>query len=349
LDLTCVDFNDNSCGLQSSVAWTSVEGRLYFILVHGSSTQEAGDYVLDVGSNIPTPAPTTVSSTNDLCDNAFELVTGIQVSSTTRGATFDDIPATCGRSSSPGRWYKWIGNGGGVSIGTCVDASFDTYISVFEGPCSDLSCVGHNDDSCGFQSSVSWASVAGREYLILVHGFGSEAGDFVLEATVNDDLPTASPTNSPAINDECESASILEIGGDAIIGESMNARQDDVGGICGVGSAPGLWYKVRGDGGQLTVSTCFGADYDTYISVFEGSCSDLSCIGHNDDTCGFSSSVTWESKRRTEYLVLVHGYNGTSGGFGLEVTTDRGFCGKPEEFTPFREWFCSVFFGIFVD
>ncbi len=88
-------------------------------------------------------------------------------------------------------------------------------------------------------------------------------------------------------------------------------------------SAAGLWYLLIGGGEDVTLTTCGQASYDTRISVFEGSCGALVCVAGNDDgvnCAGNTSSLTFPAGNGTEYLVLVHGYNGATGSFLLTMS-----------------------------
>lgn len=92
-------------------------------------------------------------------------------------------------------------------------------------------------------------------------------------------------------------------------------------------SAPGLWYLLIGSGEDVTLTTCGQAAFDTRISVFEGSCGNLVCAAGNDDATGCSgntSRITFPTGNGTEYLVLVHGYNGAMGSFLLSM-----YCAPP--------------------
>ena len=131
---------------------------------------------------------------NDNCEDAIPLAVPAFVMGTTLLATPDEPPAfTCGTSvGAPGVWYSVIGTGTTMTATTCTNFfDYDTKISVFCGDCfGDLLCVGGNDDSCpdgasGLLSTVSWCSQVGAEYLILVHGFGGQTGDFELEVSEN--------------------------------------------------------------------------------------------------------------------------------------------------------------------
>ncbi len=94
---------------------------------------------------------------------------------------------------------------------------------------------------------------------------------------------------------------------------------------CGSGyiSTPGLWYTFAGDGNDVTLSTCNNADFDTKISVWSGTCSDLVCEGGVDDGTGCAdntSAVTIATTAGTTYYALVHGYDGEVGPFTLSMS-----------------------------
>jgi len=137
--------------------------------------------------------------------------------------------------------------------------------------------------------------------------------------------------DTPPMNDICTNAIELEC--DTIVGGITTFASVDSpdASDCGVVTvvAPGIWYHIVGTGGQFIASTCNIADYDTKISVYEGSCSNLSCVVANDDAVGpdgldctgFSSIATWNTSNGTDYYILVHGFNEFSvGTFNMEIT-----------------------------
>ena len=73
-----------------------------------------------------------------------------------------------------------------ITVSTCgTSTSFDTKIIVYAGSCANLTCVAANDDNsdCVFgtlSSEVTFASVAGAEYYILLSGFSSANGFYEL-------------------------------------------------------------------------------------------------------------------------------------------------------------------------
>ncbi len=154
---------------------------------------------------VTTPVNVVFSSTNftlppanDLCTGTLPTLTcGGSVTGTTVGATTTGDPtATCVTSiTAPGVFYRFVGTGGSVTMTTCgATTTFDTKLYVFTGTCGSYVCVTGNDDtSCGSQSTVSsvtFNSVAGTNYFILVAGFNASTGPFILNATCVPVAPT---------------------------------------------------------------------------------------------------------------------------------------------------------------
>jgi subtilisin-like proprotein convertase family protein len=85
--------------------------------------------------------------------------------------------------------------------GGCGGATYDTQINVYCGDCPPgiLTCLGANDDFCALQSSVTWCSQAGVDYLILVHGFGAAVGNFNLSVGSDDTECTPTVLCTPVI------------------------------------------------------------------------------------------------------------------------------------------------------
>ena len=133
-------------------------------------------------------------------------------------------------------------------------------------------------------------------------------------------------------NDLCENALPLE---SFQTGSTVSATIENLG-FCGTdNTAAGVWYTVSGISGQITVDTCSSSsDFDTKISVFQGSCGVLTCVDGNDDaiSCslnGLHSSVTWTATASVQYFVLVHGFGSVTGEFGLNAALP-----VPSEDTP---------------
>ncbi|MHC4990778.1 MAG: hypothetical protein ACYTGC_07330, partial [Planctomycetota bacterium] len=128
-----------------------------------------------------------------------------------------------------------------------------------------------------------------------------------------------------ASNDDCEDAIALPVPS-MTAGTTMFATVDAGVPDCSVGiTSPGVWYTVEGAGAPMTATLCpprGGADFDSKLTVYSGSCADLTCVVDNDDTCGLQSEVSWCARTGTTYYILVHGFGGEFGGFTLDVRED---------------------------
>ena len=163
---------------------------------------------------------------NDHCANAHFVSVPSSTPGTTTGADVDADAPTCQISvTAPGVWYKVGGTGGTMTATVCNAATqFDTKITVYCDNCGNLGpehCVVGNDDDCighysGF-STAGWCSQYGVDYLILVHGYGSASGDFVLDV----------------LDDGVACYGAVDCGGDAIGACCINGGGTCMPGICG--------------------------------------------------------------------------------------------------------------------
>lgn len=205
---------------------------------------------------------------------------------------------------------------------------FNAALSIFEGNCTNLSCVRGNSDSetCGLKPEVFWISKPNQTYWALVHGYDTREGDFTLELR----------EVQPAIgNDYCVDALSLELSDDIIFGSTTNATLDEAPSCSGLEQTHGgTWYAVQGTGKRLEVATCNSGDekvtnYDTVLSIYSGECGQLNCVLADDNFCGFQSKIVWLTELGVTYYILVHGSG--VGDFGLVVrefvpSTANDFC-----------------------
>ena len=203
-------------------------------------------------------------------------------------------------------------------------------MSVFCGSCASPTCIGGNDDFCGLQSQVSWCSEAGSTYLILVHGFSSNSGDFEIVVT-DDGSPCAGAVECNPVggaNDLCDDATDLGALPASVSGTTVGATPDDlVAPTCGTTvTAPGVWYSFVGSGNTVIASLCNGTSYDSKISAYTGTCDALECVAGNDDFCGLQSEITFCANTGVTYYILVHGFSSNSGGFNLDVIDTGAPC-----------------------
>ncbi|RZW55539.1 MAG: T9SS type A sorting domain-containing protein, partial [Flavobacteriaceae bacterium] len=268
----------------------------------------------------------------DPCTTAAAIACGDSVSGSTVGLSSNSDVGFCGTTltTAPGAWYEFVGTGDIINVNT-AGSSFDTKLGVFTGDCDALVCV-DGDDDVNFPSDptseVEFESVAGTVYKIYVTGFSANAGDYNLNVNCVD--PPNEPIDLQGSNDCADAPQVT-------CGQPVNGTTvtfDDSNPIdCGtVNTAPGVWYKLDGPGGNVTVSTCNNANFDTKLSIYSGDCASLTCVAGNDDgigCSGFSSEVSFNTSAGTTYYIYVHGFGSASGDFTLSVTCDAAPIANP--------------------
>ncbi|MEO7922728.1 MAG: immunoglobulin domain-containing protein [Chitinophagaceae bacterium] len=292
----------------------TASGPLY---LHYNTNAACGtDFSCHTGVVQCTSCPGVVVPANDLCVNAIPINCGQSISGSTVAATIDVVP-TCVTtlSSAPGVWYTFTGDGSAVTLSLCTGTTYDSKIGVFSGSCAGLVCVTGNDDFCGLQSQVAFATTAGTQYFILVTGFSTATGAFTLTRSC---IPP---------NDACANAININCG--QTISATTVGATADIAPACSVSTQPGIWYRFTGVGGTETISTCAGGSFDTKLSVYTGTCAALTCVAGNDDFCGLLSQVSFATTPGTTYFILVHGFGGATGTFSLTRTCPPPCAGVP--------------------
>lgn len=226
----------------------------------------------------------------------------------------------CGGASitSPSVWYTVTGNGAILAVQTCWPGttSFDTKVTIFEGSCDNLICVGANDDvgrvqgGCPdkpFASLTKWKSQVGQTYYVLVSGYLDRVGDFEI--------------NVQGTNDQCDYAVEVAPDGQRVSGDTTGAVfpfggvMGDCGGDSSMGDAPGLWYSVMGTGTRLQARACteLKATSPFKLHVFHSCDGYEACMGGAEPSSGGCAIYEWPSMAGTRYrYVLVNfGWKGT--------------------------------------
>lgn len=258
---------------------------------------------------------------NDSCANASAIADGATGFSTANATT--DGPSHPGSGCdqagsstvSNDIWYDYVSSCSGIlTAGTCGDANFDTRVAVYDGcscPVSDAELLTCNDDATGCGGATSEAVVNGVSegncYKIRVGATGDVRGSGSLTVTCMG-------------NDLCASADPISAGSNVPGSTRNTALNDGIGPDCGLGfvDSPGVWYSVVGTGNLMTASLP-SASYDTRLTVYQGGCAALTCLGDADNVGDTQESVSWCSTSGVPYLILVHGAGGASGTFTLDM------------------------------
>jgi hypothetical protein len=283
---------------------------------HGRLDQ-GGDNWLDAAVLPSLPAISATGTTTDFA-NDFN-VADLPLPPSCWQDYYDPL-LTC---SGPDVAYRYVIPQTGVyRISLCALPLYDTGLLVYYftgGPPSnftDLICG--NDDFCGVISELLTPELpAGIEVMIVVDGWNGQSGDYQIDIELTEQVIPP--------NDICLNPQFLE-SFSPVTGTTEGATLDDAP-ECGTTiTAPGVWYTTFGTGNTMTAHTCLGAEYDTKLNVFGGSCSEPVCVGGNDDACGLQSMVTWCSVAGEAYLILVQGYDGQTGNFTLIIEDDGVVC-----------------------
>ncbi|MEM7245080.1 MAG: proprotein convertase P-domain-containing protein [Acidobacteriota bacterium] len=253
----------------------------------------------------------------------------------------DDATPFCGTGDSANGdvWFTFEGTGTDVTASLCNSGDdcggglFDTKIQVFSGSCGALVCeVGNDDAACGgLKSEVTLATTAGTDYFVVVFGFGTDEGDYVLDLTADMAGPGVTPRDG---GENCSDAVSLDDLGLplTVSGSTTGADDSDPNENTGCGTTdggPGVWYSITGTGTTLNLSTCNDADFDTKLRVHCGDCDALACVGGNDDTggcAGFTTELDVCTEAGETYLVLVFGFGTAAGDYNLTIEDSGVSC-----------------------
>jgi PKD repeat protein len=314
------DFGDGNTSTQQNPTHAyAADGTYTVCLIAINDCDTDGDTLCSSFTVAPLPPA------NDLCINAEAIACGASVT-----ASVDNSTVAGGLDCHPnfnGVWYTFVGDGSTVAISTDnAGTDYDTYLSVAES-CGGPSIYCDDDGSDGvfngFNSLISFSTVIGQAYYINVTGWGvTQTGTFELSITCTPPAPV------PA-NDLCANATPISCG-DVTAGTNLGATEQDVTPSVGSSVGTGVWYTFAGTGGDVTLSTCDDADFDSEINVITtADCIDYTNnVAGNDDGSGCSdntSEVTFTTTAGETYYVYVSDYasGGTEQGtFNLTLTCD---------------------------
>ena len=147
-------------------------GTYYLPVIVDPTFNTLGEYTMNVLSEDCPPPPT-----NDDCEDATPLSCGDSDSGSTLSAN------DSGGNPSGDVFYSFTGDGSEQMVTVSLCGSFyDTTLRIFT-DCSMTTEVAYNDDSCELQSEVSFLSDGTSTYIIMVEGYNSNTGEYVINLT----------------------------------------------------------------------------------------------------------------------------------------------------------------------
>jgi len=304
--------DDNSCGYQSELALDVVAGNQYLIEVGGYETDEdSGQGVISIGCESEPP----YELLNDNCVDAISIGNVTNLPFDTNDAQFDG-PGHC--MTSQNIWYCYTAPSTcDVTVSLC-GSEYDTKLAIYNGcgcyPTS-IKMIECNDDFCGQQSEITFAAIAGNQYLIEIGGWtGTDKGQGVLNISCDGEPPLLP-------NDDCYNAK--PIGNTTNLAFSTTEATFDGPGHCM--TSPNIWYLYTATcTGDAIVSLC-GSGYDTKLALYNGGeCNPASSaiIECNDDACGWQSEITFEAIAGNQYLIEVGGFGASTGEGVISVSCE---------------------------
>jgi subtilisin family serine protease len=299
--------NDDACGLQSQLTFTAQPNVTYYIVVHGYGTN-SGAYTLNVSGVVYPPV-------NDQCPGRSISSLPYSDSGNTFCGNSDDNTKCVGATTKDVFYTMNLASCQTVTVSLC-GSGYDTGLEVrANGSCPGSVVVACNDDYCSTQSQVTFTAQSGVNYYLIVHGYGSQSGPFVMNVS-------GTPFLAP--NDNCPGTVITGLPY-ADYGNTLCATHS-VGNCQGSDLPPDVIYPINLASCQTVTATLCGSGYDTEIQVrTNGGCPGETIVACNDDQyCGQSwslqSTVTFEATKQVTYWIIVSGYGSSSGAYALYIS-----------------------------
>ncbi len=269
-----------------------------------------GDRAIDCADVDCAGAPTCGGTAGDTCAAPYAAA-GYGLYSGDTSVLTDNYVGSCSGNAAPDAVYAFVAPDTGSVCASLIGSSFDTtmYVQTTCGdPATDLGC---NDDASGLQSEVTFSTVAGQTYYVIVDGFGANSGLYDLtlySGTCSGVLPTPG---------SCGEATAITPG---VYSGSTSGGSDDTAPSCTSGGSPERIYAWTPSASGTACASLEGSSFDTALYV-QTSCgnggTEVVC---NDDTFGLQSQVEWATAAGTTYYVVVDGYSGASGAFQLALS-----------------------------
>jgi hypothetical protein len=143
--------------------------------------------------------PNLASAQTDDCGSATAISGEGSWAYSNNGAT-DDGPSICASLGSD-VWYAWTATStGSFTMTTCNGGtSYDSALSVYDSGCPASNLLGCNDDSCGLQSTVTFAAVNGATYRFQIGGWNGSEGSGVIDVFAALPSPCDTPASGPDV------------------------------------------------------------------------------------------------------------------------------------------------------
>jgi hypothetical protein len=184
-------------------------------------------------------------------------------------------------------------------------SDYDTALSVYTGSQSNLMQIACNDDAGSPQSRVQIQAVAGETYFFMVAAFGeSPSGQLIFSVSVAPPPPSIDAIDDAKIIGELPFSDSIDTSG-----ATTSATDPDC-----AGRGPTVWYVFTPEEDLKVAANTFGSNYNTTLSVYTGSPSNLSLMLCNDDAMDVQSRVRFAAVAGETYFIMIGASGGGPGG-----------------------------------
>ena len=285
---------------------------IYYLMI---DTWPSPDCIPDFDLTIEAAGGPTPGDDWELCEEIGDV---FEQPFTTIGST-PDGPQGC--LTSPNIWYCYTATCDGFATVSLCGSSYDTKMAVYDGvdpyTATELGC---NDDFCGLQSEIAFASVAGNTYLIEVGGYGSNTGDGIItiECVACDPPP----------NDNCEDVTPVTL----TLGTPVTFTGDNT---CASNQCPDFEGGHVWEAFTITQAANVTLDYcgtsptfgNAWLNLAMGCpCAEFTSAGtFNFDDCGDGNvTIVWEGLAPETYYypVLLDPANDAEGPYTINVLAE---------------------------
>ncbi|NDI17314.1 MAG: hypothetical protein EBY83_05005, partial [Verrucomicrobia bacterium] len=265
-----------------------------------------------------TTPPTPVRPANDAFASAIatSTATWTLTGNNTDGTSEAGEPAHAGNSAAKSVWWAFTAPSSGTCTVRTLGSAFDTVLAVYTGTSvGALVAVASNDNSSStvLDSTVSFSTVKGTIYRIVVDGKSGASGAIQLAASL---VAAVAP-----VNDSFASATVLAGTSFSVNGSNIGATvQTGEPKHAGITGGKSVWWSWTAPStGTFTLATT-GSSFDTTLGIYTGTAvNTLTVVGSNDDqsTTLRTSKVVVSVVAGTTYRIAVDGYSAASGAITL--------------------------------
>ena len=265
-----------------------------------------------------TTPPTPVRPANDsfVTAVATSTATWTLTGNNTNGTSEAGEPAHAGNSAAKSVWWAFTAPSSGTCTVRTLGSAFDTVLAVYTGTSvGALVAVASNDNSSStvLDSTVSFSTVKGKIYRIVVDGKSGASGAIQLAASL---VAAVAPVNDSFASPTVLTGTTFAVKG-SNIGATLQTGEPKHAGVTGGKSV--WWSWTAPSTGTFTLATT-GSSFDTTLGIYTGTAvNTLKVLGSNDDqsTTLRTSKVVVSVVAGTTYRIAVDGYSAASGAITL--------------------------------